>query len=60
MAFRPRARRDSYALGWWRVLLQGAGTRPKGQDVSKPDAPLDYSGEARQLHDLRDGACPRV
>ena len=37
---------------------KGAGVGAEGQDVSKSDAPVDYIGEAGQLHDLRDDASP--
>ena len=56
--FRPRAHCDGHALGRRRFLLEGAGVGAEGQDVSKPDAPVDYIGEAGQLHDLRDDASP--
>ena len=41
-----------------RFLLEGAGTGAKGQALSKPDASLDYIGQAWQLHDLWNGPCP--
>jgi hypothetical protein len=49
---------DGSALVRWRFLLKGAGVGAEGQDVSKSDAPVDYIGEAGQLHDLRDDASP--
>jgi len=45
-------------FGRRRFLLEGAGVGAEGQDVSKSDAPVDYIGEAGQLHDLRDDASP--